>query len=180
MDAYQYFFDTDGNQLGYQQVGEMHFPRRQPQPLARTEGLRAPPAPRREQTARGAVQQAVVLPTGRHRRGRLHPVTADWFPQNTDLGTACGGPSALAVRQSLPVGSKRIQFRAGRAIRVDGLPNGIYYLAVEAEPSGRLIESDTTNNVALRRIRLGGTPTKRWCRCPTGGSHRSRHPAVTG
>ena len=39
MDAYQYFFDTDGNQTGYQQVGEMHFHAGQPPPLA-LRGLR--------------------------------------------------------------------------------------------------------------------------------------------
>lgn len=169
MDAYQYFFDTDGNQLGYQQVGEMHFH------AANHNHWHF------EDFARYRLLDANKQPVGRSNKQSFCLAAtdavdytlpaADWFPQNTDLGTACGGPSALAVRQSLPVGSgdTYAQFRAGQAIRVDGLPNGIYYLAVEANPSGRLIESDTTNNVALRRIRLGGTPTKRWVRVPQVG-----------
>ena len=63
----------------------------------------------------------------------------------------------LAVRGST-------QYRAGQSFRVDRLPNGVYYVAVTANPGHNLAESSTTNNVSLRRIKLGGTPAHRTVR----------------
>ena len=34
-------------------------------------------------------------------------------------------------------------------------------MAVEANPLGHLTESNTDNNVSLRRVRIGGTPEHR-------------------
>ena len=42
------------------------------------------------------------------------------------------------------------------------MPNGIYYIAVEANPLGNLVELDETNNDSLRKIRIGGQGENRW------------------
>ncbi|GAA4951975.1 hypothetical protein GCM10025331_45720 [Actinoplanes utahensis] len=48
-----------------------------------------------------------------------------------------------------------------RTFDITDLPNGIYHLEVTADPDGRLAELCATDNTALRRIILGGTPTAR-------------------
>jgi hypothetical protein len=82
---------------------------------------------------------------------------ANWEPWNTDLETACGGDGSLAVREVLDVGSgdTYTQDRPGQSFNLDGLPDGRYYISVEANPAGNLYEEDLTNNVALRRLRIG-------------------------
>ena len=50
------------------------------------------------------------------------------------------------------------QYRAGQAFRIGNVPNGIYFISVEANPDdedGRnLQELDYTNNDSLRKVRL--------------------------
>ena len=55
-----------------------------------------------------------------------------------------------------------MQYRAGQAFKIGDLPNGVYYIRVEGNPERNLTESDTTNNVADRRIRIGGRGEQRW------------------
>ena len=88
---------------------------------------------------------------------------ADWRPENTDLHTACGDRGTVSLREVLASGSGDTysQFRAGQAFRIDTLPNGIYYISVEGNPNRNLVEADTTNNVALRKIKLSGKPQHR-------------------
>ncbi len=77
-------------------------------------------------------------------------------PWNTDLHTACGGFSSLAVREVLPVGhgDTYYQYQPGQSFRVETVPDGIYYVEVMANPDGNLYESDYDNNAAYRRIKL--------------------------
>lgn len=42
----------------------------------------------------------------------------------------------------------------GQAIDIDGLPSGDYYLRVEADPQGHLVESDETDNVSTIVVRI--------------------------
>ncbi len=83
---------------------------------------------------------------------------ADWRPENTDLSTACGGQDAVSIREVLSAGSgdTYLQYRYGQAFRIKNLPNGVYCVAVEANPLGNLAELDETNNDSLRKIRLAG------------------------
>jgi hypothetical protein len=92
---------------------------------------------------------------------------ADWRPGSDGLGTACGSydPRATWMRETLQAGWGDTYYQAGgTSLEVTGLPNGIYYVAVEANPDGLLYETDRTNNVELRKIRLGGTPSHRTLR----------------
>ncbi len=45
---------------------------------------------------------------------------------------------------------------AGQEIDITGLPDGDYCLAVEADPSNLIVESDELNNESLRAIRISG------------------------
>lgn len=162
MDAYQYFVDTAGEQTGYQQVGTMiwhkarthhhwHF-----QDFARYTLLRA------DKTAAVRSRKESFCLANTDAIDYTVP-GANWKPENTDLHTACGDHSTISLREVLASGSGDTydQFRAGQAFRIDKVPNGIYYVAVEGNPTRNLIESDTTNNVALRKIRMSGTATNR-------------------
>jgi hypothetical protein len=161
MDAYQYFFDADGNQVGYEQVGELHF----------HEGNHH--HWHFEDFARYRLLDADMKPVRRSRKVSFCLANtdavdftvegADWRPEGTDLSTACGYEGAQAIREVLSSGSgdTYYQFRSGQALRVEGLPNGIYYVSVEANPFGKILETDTTNNTSVRKIRLRGTPGNR-------------------
>jgi hypothetical protein len=161
MDAYQYFFDTDGDQTGYQPVGEMHwhagnhnhwhfedFARYRLLNQDMTQAVKS-----RKQSFCLANTDAVdyTLPG------------SDWQPDNTDLSTACGGFDALSIREVLSAGSgdTYAQYRYGQAFPIKNVPNGVYYVAVEANPKGNLYELDESNNDSLRRIKLYGTPDHR-------------------
>ncbi len=162
MDAYQYFFDTEGNQTGYEQVGTMEFHHANHnhwhfEDFARYDLLDEDlnhVARSRKQSFCLANTDAVdyTLPG------------ADWQPENTDLATACGNAGALSIREVLSAGSgdTYMQYRAGQAFRIGDLPNGVYHIRVEGNPERNLTESDTTNNVADRRIRIGGRGAQRW------------------
>ena len=80
-----------------------------------------------------------------------------------DLGTSCGGPSALWIREVLDVGwgDTYDQYVAGQAFDITDLPNGTYYVRVHVNPLGAMIESSTANNVEDRLIRLRGKPGHR-------------------
>ncbi|MCW2736432.1 lysyl oxidase family protein [Nocardioides sp.] len=162
MDAYQYFFDTDGNQTGYEQVGTMEFHHANHnhwhfEDFARYDLLDAD----RNYVARSRKQSFCLANTD---AVDYTVPDADWQPDNTDLATACGDEGALSIREVLSAGSgdTYAQYRAGQAFKVGDLPNGVYYIRVEGNPERNLTESDTTNNVADRRIRLGGRGDQRW------------------
>lgn len=174
MDAYQYFFDADGEQVGYEQVGELHFHEGNHhhwhfQDFARYRLLDADKNPvRRSRKVSFCLANTDAVD--------YTVEGADWRPEGTDLSTACGYEGAQAIREVLSSGSgdTYYQYRTGQALRVEGLPNGVYYVAVEANPFRNILETDTGNNVALRKIRLGGTPTNRRLRvAPVGLVHES-------
>ena len=92
MDAYQYFYDADGNETGYQPVGEMHWHAAEPPALA-LRGLRAlPPAERGQDLAVRSTKRSFCLANTDAVDYTLPG--ADWQPENTDLSTACGGADA--------------------------------------------------------------------------------------
>lgn len=162
MDAYQYFIDQDGNQAGYQRVGEMEWDDKDThqhwhfRDFARYRLL-------------DADQQGVV----RSRKEAFCLANtdvidytvpgADWQPDGTDLHTSCGGRGSLSLREVLSSGSgdTYAQFRAGQSFSLKGLANGVYYIAVEANPVSRLVEQATDNNRALRKVTIGGKPGAR-------------------
>ena len=98
----------------------------------------------------------------------LVPPHAVWQPSFTGFGGACGSPTALWVQEMLPVGwgDTYFQFVAGQAFNITHLPNGTYYIEVTANPGNVLHESDTGNDVSLRKVIIGGTRGHRTVRVP--------------
>ncbi|WP_395692714.1 lysyl oxidase family protein [Nocardioides sp.] len=170
MDAYQYFFDAQGEQTGYQPVGQMEWDARPShqhwhfEDFARYSLLNAD----KSEVTRSK-KEAFCLANTDSVDGTVPG--ADWRPENTDLATSCGDHSSLSIREVLVSGwgDTYTQSRAGQSFPVADLPNGTYYVAVVANPEHRLVESSTSNNVALRRIRLGGTPAHRTLTVPQVG-----------
>jgi hypothetical protein len=167
MDAYQYFYDADGNQTGYAQVGTMewdaadehhhwHF----------TDFAQYRLLDSGKQFAVRSGKEAFCLANTDAVDYTLP--AANWRPDNTDLHTACGDITSVAVREVLDVGSGDTygQFLPGQSFDITDLPNGTYYIEVAANPDKRLHESNTKNNSSLRRVILGGEPGARTVTVP--------------
>jgi hypothetical protein len=76
----------------------------------------------------------------------------------------CGmDPGSLWARLSLSVGSGDYYGpgTSGQTIDITHVPNGLYRIRLEANPSRVIAESDYENNVSTRIIRLGGVPGAR-------------------
>ena len=158
MTAYQYYFDGDGNQTGFDQVGEFgfhaanhdhwHF-----EDFARYRLLN----PDLTAAVRSTKASFCLVATDAVDLTVPH---ADMRPEFTDLGSQCGGRRAESLRQVLANGHGDTyhQFRAGQAFRIGDLEDGVYYIAVEANPDDRdgrnLRELDTDNNTSYRKVRL--------------------------
>ncbi|MFF5296673.1 lysyl oxidase family protein [Paractinoplanes globisporus] len=167
MDAYQYFFDAKGNQVGSQQAGTMEWDDRvghkhwhftdfaQYNLLDSTQKL----AVRSGKEAFCLANTDAVDYT---------IPNAKWRPENTDLSTSCGANTVVAVREVLDIGNgdTYTQDRPGQSFEITDLPNGTYYIQVMANPAKKLAETNTANNTALRQIILGGTPAERTLTVP--------------
>ena len=79
------------------------------------------------------------------------------------MWSMCGGAEAIWIREVLPAGWGDTYFQgvAGQAFDITDLPNGVYTVRVTTNVSGRLHESNTSNNVSKKRVELGGTPGAR-------------------
>lgn len=167
MDAYQYFYDSRGKQVGYEPTGTMEW---DPRPghmhwhftdFARYQLLDA----NKKKIVRSQKEAFCLANTDMMDftvRG------ANWQPDNTDLHTACGDLSSLSVREVLEVGSGDTyeQSLPGQSFDITSLPNGTYYIEVLANPKHRLYETSTGNNVSLRKVILGGTAKRRTVMVP--------------
>jgi len=165
MTAYQYYVDEHGEQTGYDEVGELHFHQGNHnhwhfEDFARYRLLApdtANPDLPGEAVVRSTKQSFCLVATD---AVDLTIPNADMRPQYTDLGSQCGGPGALSLREVLANGhgDTYYQYRTGQAFRVGDLEDGTYFIAVEANPedaNGRnLRELDYTNNESYRKVEL--------------------------
>jgi Lysyl oxidase len=170
MDAYQYFYDAHGKQVGYQNTGTLEWDGREGHThwhftdFARYSLLNA----KQTEVVRSQKEAFCLAATD----AIDYTVNnANWHPSNTDLHTACGNHGSLSVREVLDVGSgdTYVQSLPGQSFDVTNLANGTYYIQVVANPEKRLYESSTKNNVALRKIVLGGTKHHRTVKVPPVG-----------
>jgi hypothetical protein len=174
MDAYQYFYDASGKQVGSYQAGTMEWDKRPGHmhwhftDFAQYRLLRA--------------DKTLAVTSGKEAFCLANTDAVDytvpnakWRPGNTDLSTSCGQQTSLAIRQVLDVGNgdTYVQSLEGQAIEVTDLPNGTYYIEVVANPVNKLLEASTENNSALREITLGGTKEARTITVPP-------HEGITG
>jgi hypothetical protein len=94
---------------------------------------------------------------------------ADWSPDEIGFGRSnCGWDTSLWVKEVLPLGwgDTYIQSRPGQSFNITNLPNGTYYVEVEANPGLHLKEQDPTNNVERRKVIIKGKPGARFVRVP--------------
>lgn len=170
MDAYQYFYDASGKQVGYTPTGTMEW---DPRPghehwhftdFASYRLLKAD----RKETVRSGKEAFCLANTD---AVDYTVKNANWHPGNTDLSTACGQESSISVREVLDVGSgdTYTQDLPGQSFDITGLANGTYYIQVLANPEKRLKETDLGNNSALRKVVLGGRPGARTVTVPAHG-----------
>lgn len=157
MDAYQYFYDAEGNPAGSMQTGSMEWDDRDGHSHWHFTDF-----------ARYRLLDADKVSVVRSRKEAFCLANTDavdytvaganWKPYNTDLHSACGQYSSLGVREVLDVGSgdTYAQFRPGQSFNVRDLEPGVYYIEVTANPAGRLHESVTGNNTAFRWVRIKG------------------------
>jgi hypothetical protein len=167
MDAYQYFYDSAGNQTGYAQVGTMEWDDRDGHTHWHfTDFAQYRLLDENKQLAVRSGKEAFCLANTDAVDYTLPK--ANWQPGNTDLHTACGDYSSLAVREVLDVGSgdTYAQYLPGQSFDVTDLPNGIYYVEVSANPDHRLHEQDLNNNISYRKVILGGEPGARTVEVP--------------
>jgi len=167
MDAYQYFFDAKGNQVGSVPAGTMQWDNR--------DGHKHWHFTDFAQYNLLSADKKLAVRSGKEAFCLANTDAVDytipnakWRPENTDLSTSCGGNTAVAVREVLDIGNGDTysQYRPGQSFEVTDLPNGTYYIEVKANPANKLAETSTTNNTALREIQLGGTPGARTLTVP--------------
>ncbi|MFF3403468.1 lysyl oxidase family protein [Streptomyces sp. NPDC002659] len=170
MDAYQYFYDAGGKQVGYTPTGTMEW---DPRPghehwhFTDFASYRLLKADQKEAVRSG--KEAFCLANTDAVDYTVK--NANWDPDNTDLSTACGQENSISVREVLDVGSgdTYTQDLPGQSFDITNLPNGTYYIQVLANPEKRLKETNLSNNSALRKVVLGGRPGARTVTVPAHG-----------
>jgi hypothetical protein len=162
MDAYQYFYDRQGNVVGRASAGTMEYDSRpghrhwhfeQFANYALLDGSGQNPI----YSTKEAFCLAPTDPID------LTAIGADWMPSSIGLGTACGDHSAIWVRETLDAGwgDTYVQYLPGQSFNITDLPNGKYFIQVAANPSGVISERSTANDVTTRRVVLKGKPGHR-------------------
>jgi hypothetical protein len=157
MEAYQYFYDNNGQEVGSTSAGRLEWDPREGhthwhfQAFASYRLLDST----RTLTKRSGKEAFCLAPTD---PVNLNTENANWKPASTDLSTACGSEGALSIREVLDTGwgDTYGQNLPGQSFNVTNLPNGIYYIEVLANPDQKLVESNAGNNSALRKVKLGG------------------------
>lgn len=162
MDAYQYFFSTDGKQKGYAPVGTMEWDKRDGHNHWHFTDFAAYNLvdSRKKFVVRSAKEAFCLANTD---AVDYTVKGANWRPSNTDLHTACGDRGSLGVREVLDTGSGDTygQYLPGQSFDLQNVANGTYYIQIVSNPDKVLFELKTTNNTSYRRVVIGGTPGAR-------------------
>jgi len=93
---------------------------------------------------------------------------AVWNPGTLGLGSACGDSSAIWIREALPAGWGDTYFQGlpGQSFDITDLPNGTYFIQVQADPTGDIYERSSANDSRLRKVILGGVAGNRTVTVP--------------
>jgi hypothetical protein len=93
---------------------------------------------------------------------------AIWNPGTLGLYSACGDASAIWTRETLPTGWGDTYFQSlpGQSFDITNLPNGTYYIQIQADPTGEIYERSSKNDTQLREVILGGVPGARTVTVP--------------
>ncbi|MBT0769413.1 hypothetical protein KIH74_10815 [Kineosporia sp. J2-2] len=161
LDAYQYFFDQDGKQVGYSPAGEMEWDPRTGHNhwhFKAFASYRLLDSTKKKAVVSGK-EAFCLAPTD---SVDLTVDGAQWQPESTDLYTACGQGNAnlLSIREVLSTGwgDTYSQDLPGQSFNITKVKAGVYYIQTLANPDKKLAESTYANNSALRKIKIGGKP----------------------
>jgi len=79
-----------------------------------------------------------------------------------------GDASAIWTRETLPAGWGDTYFQSlpGQSFDITDLPNGTYFIQVQADPTGEIYERSSTNDTQVREVILGGVPGNRTVTVP--------------
>jgi len=93
---------------------------------------------------------------------------AVWNPGTIGLQSACGDASAIWIRETLPTGWGDTYYQSlpGQSFDITDLPNGTYFIQVQADPTGDIYERSSANDTQLREVILGGVPGHRTVKVP--------------
>jgi hypothetical protein len=157
MDAYEYFL-RNGQPIGRAPAGTMEYDARPGhqhwhfEQFARYTLLDAD----RQEIIRSKKEAFCLAPTDPI---DLTVPNALWNPYSIGLQGACGDETAIWTRETLPVGwgDTYFQFRPGQSFNITKVPNGTYWIKVEANPLGVLHEVSRSNDVSFRKVILRGT-----------------------
>jgi hypothetical protein len=157
MDAYQYFYDREGNAVGRAPVGTLefhsggghnhwHFLQ-----LVEFSVLDQD----RNEVVLSKKQSFCLAPTD---AVDLSVEGADYVPWSLRLSTRCGGSESIWVREVLAAGwaDTYFQWVSGQAFNITTLPNGSYYVRLEMNPLGTLYDASPGNEIEDRLIHIGG------------------------
>jgi hypothetical protein len=162
MDAYQYFYDAKGKQVGSTNAGTMEWDKR--------EGHMHWHFTDFAQYRLLSADKKIALRSGKEAFCLVNTDAVDytipnakWRPSNTDLTSSCGANTAVAVREVLDIGNgdTYTQNLPGQSFDIAGLKNGTYYIEVLANPSNKLAELSTKDNASLRQVVLSGSGANR-------------------
>ncbi|MFL5829377.1 MAG: lysyl oxidase family protein [Solirubrobacteraceae bacterium] len=158
MNAYEYFFDAIGNVVGRAPAGTLEFDTRQGHHHWDLRQLASYELVGGSRTIVSEKQSFCIAPTD--------PVDLTVSgATGAQVALGFGGsvcdleqPGAIWLREQLPPGwgDTYEQTVAGQAFDITNVPNGSYKIAVRVNPLGLLHETSTTDDVAVRRIRLSG------------------------
>jgi hypothetical protein len=157
MDAYQYFYDAQGNVVGRARAGTMRFDDRRGHhhwhflQFARYTILDLS----RNAVVRSHKQSYCIFPTD---AVDLTVPRAPWNPWNLNLHSSCGYRGSIWIREELDTGwgDTYLQRVAGQAFNITHVPNGWYYLRSVVNPRGKFYEVSAANNVVDRLVHLSG------------------------
>lgn len=93
---------------------------------------------------------------------------ATWQPSYLGLAGNCGDPNALWAQELLPVGWGDTYYQTVpyQNFDITKIRNGSYYIEIIANPRHLLHETDTANDISLRRIIISGKAGHRRVRVP--------------
>jgi hypothetical protein len=162
MDAYQYFYNSQGEVIGRAPVGTMEYDTRRGHHhwhmLQFAEFTMVDTS--NSEVVRSKKQSFCLAPTDSI---DLTVPGASLRGYGDGSFTQCGGADALWVREVLQTGWGDTYFQSvgGQSFNITNLPNGHYKVLVTVNPTGELYETTTDNNVAERLIYLKGRPGNR-------------------
>jgi hypothetical protein len=158
MHAYEYFFDAAGDVVGRAPAGTLVYDTRRGHNHWHLRQLASYQLVGAGRTIISQKQSFCVAPTD--------PVDLTMpGAQGAQVAAGFGGsvcdlfrPGAIWIREQLPAGwgDTYTQVAAGQAFDITDVPNGSYKILVRVNPLGVLHETSTSDDVAIRRIRLSG------------------------